>query len=247
MIKGLKHLSKTAIFIYVVLNMCVLVFPQSEKLGSGNLNGFIYDHDGVTPVVGAVVKVKDVSTGLTSESHKSDSNGMFSIENLNTGVYSLGVVTNLGNYNLEELIGIKTGETTKVSFSITPYSEEEAAAVQDIYRSVYKEEKIKNEVLVGEVLSYDPVSGMAVIIVSSGYMKLKDRIHVRGEQSHFYQDVEDIVLDDKRVEKIFAGNNVKMTMKYPAEEGDLVYLVSRKGGVPFFLTPLGYITALAAT
>lgn len=85
------------------------------------------------------------------------------------------------------------------------------------------------------------------IFIIKGYIKLKDQIHVRGERSHFYQNIEDLVLESQRVEKIFAGNNVTMTMRYLVEVGDLVYLVYKKGVVPFFLTPLGYITALAAT
>jgi hypothetical protein len=247
MVKVLKRVTKTAVCLCAVLYMCAFGFSQDITRGTGNLAGFIYYQDGVTPIVGAVVKVKDVSTGLVSEGTKSDSNGMFTIENLNTGVYSLGVMTSQGDFNLEELIGIKAGETTKVSFSLAPFSAEEAAAVQEIYRNVYKEEEIKGEVLVGRVLSYNPIDGTAEIFIIKGYIKLKDRIHVRGERSHFYQNIEDLVLESQRVEKIFAGNNVTMTMRYFVEVGDLVYLVCKKGVIPFFLTPLGYITALAAT
>jgi len=247
MIKLIKCLTKTAILLSAILYLCTIGFSQDVNLGTGNLVGFIYYQDGVTPIVGAVVKVKDVSTGLVSESTKSDANGMFTIENLNTGVYSLGVVTSQGDFNLEELIGVKAGETTKVSFSLAPYSAEEVAAVHDIYRNVYQEEEIKGEVLVGRVLSYNRIDGTAEIFITKGYLKLRDRIHVRGVRSHFYQNVEDLVFGVQRVEKIFAGNNVTMTMRYLVEEGDLVYLVCKKGVVPFFLTPLGYITALAAT
>jgi hypothetical protein len=247
MIKNIKCLTKTAVFLCAVLYLGALGYSQNLNQGTGNLVGFIYYQDGVTPIVGAIVKVKDVSTDLVSESTKSDSNGMFTIENLNTGVYSLGVVTSQGDFNLEELIGIKGGETTKVSFSLAPYSAEEAAAVQEMYKNIYQEEDLKGEVLVGRVLSYNRINGTAEIFISKGYIKLKDRIHVRGVRSHFYQNVEDLVFGAQKVEKIFAGNNVTMTMKYLVEEGDLVYLVCKKGVVPFFLTPLGYITALAAT
>ncbi len=245
--KVFKRITKTAVCFCAVLYMCVLGFAQDITQGKGNLVGFIYYQDGVTPIVGAVVKVKDVSTDLVSESTNSDANGMFTIENLNTGVYSLGVITSQGDFNLEELIGIKAGETTKVSFSLAPFSTEEAAAVQEIYRNVYQEQEIKGEVLVGRVLSYNPLNGTAEIFIIKGYIKLRDRIHVRGERSHFYQNIEDLVFGGQRVDKIFAGNNVTMTMRYLVEVGDLVYLVCKKGVVPFFLTPLGYITALAAT
>jgi len=247
MMKVLKRVTKAAVCLCACFYLCALGFSQDLTLGTGNLVGFIYYQDGVTPIVGAVVKVKDVSTDLVSESTKSDSNGMFTIENLKTGVYSLGVMTSQGDFNLEELIGIKAGETTKVSFSLAPYSTEEAAAVQDIYRNVYQDEVIKGEVLVGRILSYNPLTGTAEIFIIKGYIKLRDQIHVRGERSHFYQNIEDLVFDGQKVEKIFAGNNVTMTMRYPAELGDLVYLVCKKGVIPFFLTPLGYITALAAT
>ncbi|MFC2166910.1 carboxypeptidase-like regulatory domain-containing protein [Acidobacteriota bacterium] len=245
--KAIKFLTKTALGVCLVLILCIFGFSQDTNLGTGNLIGFVYYQDGVTPIVGAVVKVKDVSTGLISESIKSDGNGMFTLENLSTGVYSLGVVTAQGDFNLEELIGIKAGETTTVSFSLAPYSAEEAAAVQEIYSNLYQEEVIKGEVLVGRVLSYNRINETAEIFIIKGYLKLQDRIHIRGARSHFYQNVEDLVFGDQRVDKIFAGNNVMMTMKYLVEVGDLVYLVCKKGVVPFFLTPLGYITALAAT
>ena len=244
MINLLKCFTKTALFLSALLYLSAIGFSQ---LGTGNLVGFIYYQDGVNPIVGAVVKVKDISTGLVSESTKSDADGMFTIENLNTGVYSLGVVTSQGDFNLEELIGVKAGETTKVSFSLAPYSAEETEAIQDIYRDIYQEEEIKGEVLVGRVLSFDRINGTAEIFIIKGYLKLGDQIHVRGVSSHFYQNIEDLKFGVKRVEKIFAGNNVTMPMRYLVEEGDLVYLVCKKGVVPFFLTPLGYITALAAT
>ncbi len=179
MVKVLKRVTKTAVCLCAGLYLCAFGFSQDLTQGKGNLVGFIYYQDGVTPIVGAVVKVKDVSTGLVSESTKSDANGMFTIENLNTGVYSLGVMTSQGDFNLEELIGIKAGETTKVSFSLAPFSAEEAAAVQEIYRNVYQEEEIKGEVLVGRVLSYNRINGTAEIFIIKGYIKLKDRIHVR--------------------------------------------------------------------
>lgn len=237
----------TAVFLYAVLCMGALGFSQDINQRTGNLVGFIYYQDGVTPIVGAVVKVKDLSTGTISESIKSENNGMFTIENLNTGVYSLGVSTSQGDFSLEELIGIKAHETTKVSFSLTSYSAEEVAAVQEIYGAVYKEEDIKNEVLVGQVLSYNRINGTAEIYINKGYLKLSDRIHVKGDRSHFYQNIEDLVFGSQQVEKIFAGTTVTITMRYLVEEGDLVYLVCKKGVVPFFLTPIGYITALAAT
>lgn len=245
--KTREYITKTAVFLFAVFFVCALGFSQNANQGKGNLVGFIYYQDGVTPIVGAVVKVKDVSTNLVAESTNSDMNGMFTIENLNTGVYSLGVVTSQGDFNLEELIGIKAGETTKVTFSLAPYSAEEAVAVQEIFRNVYQDEEIKGEVLVGQVLSYNRINGTAEIYINKGYIKRNDRIHVRGVRSHFYQNVEDLVFGEQRVDKIFAGNNVTMAMRYLVEEGDLVYLVCKKGVVPFFLTPLGYITALAAT
>lgn len=245
--KAIECIARTAVFFFAVFFVCALGFSQNVIQGKGNLVGFIYYQDGVTPIVGAVVKIKDVSTSLISESTKSDTNGMFTIENLNTGVYSLGIVTSQGDFNLDEVIGIKAGETTKVSFSLAPYSTEEAAAVKEINRNIYQDEEIKGEVLVGQVLSYNRINGTAEIFVNKGYIKLKDRIHLRGIRSHFYQNVEDLFFGVQRVDKIFAGNNVTMTMRYVVEEGDLVYLICKKGVVPFFLTPLGYITALAAT
>jgi hypothetical protein len=222
-------------------------FSQIRDQGKGHLIGFIYGQDGVTPIVGAVVKIKNVSTGKVLESTKSDINGVFRTEDIDAGVYTLGVSTPQGDFNLEELIGINSGETTKVSFSLTPYEQDEAAAVHEINRVIYKKEKIEGEVEIGRIIDFDPKAGTAEVFIQKGYIKLNDRIHIRGDLSHFYQDVGDLIFEGQSVEKVFAGNTVTVPMNYAVEEGDLVYLVCKKVTTPFFLTPLGYISALAAT
>lgn len=269
----IKNYAKTIVVLFVFFSFCLSSFSQGITQGKGNLVGFIYLQDGVTPIVGAIVKVKDASIKDTLpnqifESSKSDANGMFTIENLNMGLYTLGVVMSQGSYNLEELIGIKAGETTKVSFSLGDYSDQEAAAVQKINNildqeavavqginpEIYREAKENNEVLVGRVLSYNHIAGeeygTADIFVEQGYIKNGDQIHVRDNLNvriDHYQDVNELVSDGRKVDKIFAGSNVRMPMKYAVDEGDLVYLVCKKGISGFFLTPLGYISALAAT
>lgn len=236
----------TALMCFVFL-LVAPVFSEADIQGKGHLLGFIYDQDGVTPIAGVLVQVKNVSTGSVYGGIKSDINGMFKIEDLDAGVYTLGVSTLQGDFNLEELIGIKSGETTKVSFSLTPYNQIEAAAVEDAYSVLYNEEKIKEEVLVGKIISYNPVGGTAEVFIQKGYIKLNDRIRVRGDRADFYQDVKDLILGDQSVDKVFAGSTVRIKVKYAVEVGDLVYLVCKKRAVPFFLTPFGYITALAAS
>lgn len=88
--------------------------------GKGSLTGIIYEKDGVTPVVGALVVMRNLFTGIIFESGRSDSLGIFEIEGIDEGLYSGGIVTAKGNFNVENFIGIKANEKAKVTFILRP-------------------------------------------------------------------------------------------------------------------------------
>ena len=119
--------SKTAAF-FLLFSFTIFFSPHyliSQPIRKGNLIGFIYEKDGTTPVEGAVVKLKNVSTGIVYESGKSDKLGMLKSEGINEGLYIVGIITKKGNFNAVNLIGIKAAETAKVTFALKPEGQEE--------------------------------------------------------------------------------------------------------------------------
>lgn len=82
---------------------------------AGNLIGFVYGIDRITPVEGAVLMLRSVSTGVVYESTESDKLGVVKVEGIDEGLYIVGVSTKEMDYNLEGLIGIRAHRTSKVA------------------------------------------------------------------------------------------------------------------------------------
>lgn len=120
-------ISKTAVF-FLVFSIIIFYFPhelKAQNTGKGNLIGFVYEKDGTTPVEGAVVKLKNVSTGTVYKSSNSDKLGILKTEGIEEGLYIVGISTKEGDFNGVNLIGIKNDETAKVSFALKPSQAEE--------------------------------------------------------------------------------------------------------------------------
>jgi len=100
---------------------------NGKALGKGNLVGFVYDKDGTTPLEGAIVKLKNVSSSSIYESSKADKLGVFKIEGIDEGLYVVGISSKEGSFNVENFIGIKADETARVSFALKPQAEGEKA------------------------------------------------------------------------------------------------------------------------
>lgn len=96
---------------------------KAKEIGKGNIIGFIYQKDGTTPVEGAVVKLRNIATGTDYESIQSDKLGIFKAEDVEEGLYLVGVSTEEGDFNVNNLVGIRDNETTKVSFTLKPGEE----------------------------------------------------------------------------------------------------------------------------
>jgi len=122
--------SKTAAIILIasIITFYSPHYLSAQKVGKGNLIGFVFEKDGTTPVEGAVVKLKNVSTGAVYESSKSDKLGILKTEGIEEGLYIVGISTKEGNFNVGNLIGIKADETAKVSFAMKPEGQEEEKA-----------------------------------------------------------------------------------------------------------------------
>ena len=148
------------IFLYSAFDL------KAKETGKGNMIGFVYQKDGTAPIEGAVVKLRNVATGTGYESAKSDKLGIFKVEGVEEGLYLVGVSTEEGDFNVNNLIGIRGNETAKVSFALKPGVEEETA-----------KPKVKPGGLAKFFLS--PV-GIAVVVAASaviiyGVVKLSEK------------------------------------------------------------------------
>jgi len=155
---------------YVAIGLVFSIFLFfSPHLFSGSANaqgkliGNIFQNDGTTPVEGAVLKIRNVSTGSYYESSSSDENGHFTVLRVDEGLYIAGITTDTEDFNIENLIGISANETAEISLALDPAQEEK--------------EKKKKRGLIGFFLS---PAGIAVIVASTvaivyGVVKLTEK------------------------------------------------------------------------
>ena len=220
-------------------------FLMSESAGRGNIIGFVYGEDGTTPLEGAVVQVKNMSTGIIYDSSVSDEYGIFKVQGVESGIYMYGVKTPQGNFNSDGLVGVKVSkdETAKMSVSLTPYEKKVISAKKEIY----SEQKIAGESFVGKIVDFTDLPRSANVYIVKGMLQLKDRIHTKGENTDFYQNLEDLQLDGSPAKRLFPGQTATLQLAKDAEIGDSVYLVRKKKMLPLFLTPVGIAAVVAGS
>jgi hypothetical protein len=203
--------------------VCSLPGAFAQASDKGNLIGFVFGHDGSTPVPGAVVVVKNISTGAVTEASATDVLGLFRVPGLDAGIYALGVKSTAGNYNSPDLFGVEAQQTAKLTIALNRYDPPAASAAE----VVIKEQRDKGEAYIGKIVKYIPETKEAHVFVEIGLIQKEDRIHVKGQDTDFYQDV------------------TRLMAYKPCTEGDFVYIVCKRGVPPFFLAPLG-IAAIVA-
>jgi len=235
-------------FCRAVLVLSALVFltatPGAQTIERGHLIGTIFDRDGKTPIVGAVVRMKNITTGAVFAAPSTDGRGFFRLENLSKGIYQFGITTPQGDFNSNELIGILANETTKISLALNPYE----AAVQSAVQEVLREQADKEgESRVGRIVRFNPASKEAEVFIERGVLQIDDRVRVKGIQTNFYQDVDKLGVGGEAVKRLFAGQNGLIKVARDAEPGDGVYIVCKKGVPPFFLTPCGIASVIAGS
>ncbi|MGB8953460.1 MAG: carboxypeptidase-like regulatory domain-containing protein [Candidatus Aminicenantales bacterium] len=229
----------------LLISAVLLFLPSSlraQETANGNLIGYVYDKDGTTPVPGAVVKLRNISTGAFYEGSLTDKQGFFKIDRLSKGIYSFGITTLQGDFNSNELIGILEDETTRVSISLSMYEGAVQSAAQEVLRGQQEKE---GEARIGRVVQYHPDSREASVFIEKGLLQLEDRIRVRGPVTNFYQDVKLLKLKGDPVKRALAGQSPDLRVVKSAEPGDIVYIVCKKGVTPFFLTPCGIAAIIA--
>jgi len=232
-------------FAFCFLILCSISFLRSEEVSKGSILGFVYDEDGTTPLEGAVVEFKNISTGAVYESSKSDDLGVFKIEGVEKGLYIYGVRTAQGNFNSDGTVGviIRENETAKLSISLSQYDEKVRSAIKE----VYEEQRIKGKSLVGTVVNYSPDIGVAEVSIMKGLLRLEDRIQAKGENTDFHQDGNLFEVEGSFVENLFAGQTAFLAVKNRVEIGDLIYAVAKSGILPLFSSPLGNASVITGS
>jgi hypothetical protein len=223
--------------VFGFLIFCSTSFLRSEEVSKGSIIGFVYGEDGTTPLEGAVVEFKNISTGAVYESSTSDDLGVFKIEGVEKGLYIYGVRTAQGSFNSDGTIGvrIRENETAKLSISLTPYDEKVRSAIKE----VYEEQKIAGKSLVGSVVNYSPDTRIAEVSIMNGLLRREDRIQAKGENTNFYQDGSFFEVEGSFAENLFAGQTASIAVKDRVEIGDLIYAVAKSGILPLFTSPSG--------
>lgn len=111
-----KFVSIFLIFSFVLFySPCLLT---AQEIRTGNLVGFVYAPDKTLAVEGAVIKLRNVSTGAVYESVGSDNLGFATIEGIEAGLYIAGISLEDKDYNMREMIGIRPGRTGKVALAL---------------------------------------------------------------------------------------------------------------------------------
>lgn len=226
------------------LTLILVLFPSTlrpQEAGKGNLIGFIYEQDGSTPVEGAVVVVKNLTTGAVCEAPKSDGLGVFKLPGLGAGIYAIGVKSEKGSFNSQDFFGVMADQTSKISVALKVYDPAAASAAA----AVIKEQREKGEAYVGKVVKYTAQTKEAEILVEMGLLQAEDRIHIKGQATDFYQDMRVLKAYGTKVKRVLSGYNAIFRSSMPCEPGDYVYVVCKRGIPPFFLAPLG-IAAIVA-
>ncbi|MFZ2054477.1 MAG: hypothetical protein WAU81_09790 [Candidatus Aminicenantales bacterium] len=208
-----------------------------DNIPKGNVIGFLYAKDGTTPLQGAVVKFKNLTSGLMLTSSTSDGYGIFKLEGIESGLYTYGVVTEQGDFNADSFVGLKVGEneTAKLSIALDPYEEDAAEAISEVYRDQEK----NGEALIGTIADFNPNTRLAQVQIVKGVLQVNDKIHARGKSTNFYQDVGVLMIGSNKARRVLKGQTGTLKLEQNAQSGDLVYVVPAKKIFPLFLAPLG--------
>jgi hypothetical protein len=235
--KRIYFFSSSLIILFLLV--LSLSFTFGKNSNEGNLIGFLHNTDG-SSLQGAVIKLKDIYSDKLYTSTEADDYGIVRIKSLKPGLYVYRVSTKNGNFNSNEVLGISRGKTAKVTVSLENYNEKEASAVKEIIPELRR----KGEAFIGIVIDFFPDANRADVEIIKGLLKKKDRIHVVGEETDFYQNAKDMLNEGVPVDTVFVNEIVSLHVDQIVKKGDLVLIVSKKGLFPIFPIAAGLALAV---
>lgn len=106
-------------------------FIMAQTNIEGSLVGRIYKEDCTTPIEGAVIRIRNISGSSEYESKESNRLGAVVINSIEEGLYTVGIFTKDGGFNIQNIIGIKANEMAEVSFTLRPLAQETSPAKKD--------------------------------------------------------------------------------------------------------------------
>jgi hypothetical protein len=243
-----KSILRALFGVFLIASLLLLssLYSRAENLPKGNVIGFLYAEDGTTPLAGAIVKFKNLTSGMVFESSKSDSYGIFKVQGIEKGLYTYGVVTPEGDFNADNLVGLKVGEneTAKLSIAVDPYGKELADAISEVNQELEK----NGEALIGMIADFNQSTRMADVQVVKGVLQVNDRTHIKGKATDFYQDVDLLLAGVSETKRVIKGQTGTLKLEQPAQAGDMVYVApnTNKKLFPLFLIPLGAAAVIGA-
>jgi len=118
-----KTLVKGIVLAFVFSSIPIILVAQEANYG--NMNGYVYEKDGETPIKDAVVKIRNITTNQEFSSQLTNNSGEYKIGNIPVGIYHVKIYLDKNHqYNQRVMPEIVKGQTLTISFNIkkkTPF------------------------------------------------------------------------------------------------------------------------------
>lgn len=117
-IHGTRRQVSTIVLVSLIL-FTATPAPRAADVPTTNISGKVLDQDGVTPVRGVSIQLKDRSSDLIYQSDPSGDSGQYKISNVPDGDYSILVVTPEGTFELPNRLTIVGGKPSMITVILT--------------------------------------------------------------------------------------------------------------------------------
>lgn len=87
------------------------------------------------------------------------------------------------------------------------------------------EEGQKEEKLIGKITHFFNKIGVAVIELTEGDLKTGEKIHIKGGDHDFEQEVSSMQIEHQEIKEAKKGDSFGMKVNEPAKEGYAVYKI----------------------
>jgi hypothetical protein len=122
------HVIKAVLLVTICFSIQVGV-ASAQQAATTNFGGIVKDQNGAL-VAGAKITIKHKDTGVSRET-TSNSDGLFVITNLSTGIYTVKVLaTGFAEKNLPD-VDLQVGQTTNLEISVAPAGVQEKVTIDE--------------------------------------------------------------------------------------------------------------------